>query len=396
MKKAIVLGAAMLLAGAAAFAASDIKFSGSAQAGYSFAFGEDNITRSWKDWDGDDGEGEFDLAISDADGLWSLSFDDGVFGFGDLQVATQIKVNLSKALNKAGVDTGDFGFSFAVGRKAWETELTAYGDKSGNHYQRVQAGNGGYLTIVDANYGSLVKARAMFSPIDGPDTTQDVFKWDDSASAYKKETKPVEGDHTSFGVSALVAPVDGVKVAVGYTKNGRMRVNSKRNNVTYNPAKGDKLVRDNWLTGSASVDVAKLVGTKDFKLSVDVADRYAFEQDDVKYNRLSVQVAGGVDLVDGYAEYSLATKDASDTTNVSQLKVGANFNVVKGLGLGAYTQFFDLTDELDSSDAFTVGGDVSYAFGNVTYAVNLEYGNETKDDAKDQYFAITPSVAIVF
>ena len=131
-------------------------------------------------------------------------------------------------------------------------------------------------------------------------------------------------------------------------------------------------------------------------MSVDVADRYAFEQDDVKYNRLSVQVAGGVDLVDGYAEYSLATKDASDTTNVSQLKVGANFNVVKGLGLGAYTQFFDLTDELDSSDAFTVGGDVSYAFGNVTYAVNLEYGNETKDDAKDQYFAITPSVAIVF
>ena len=119
MKKAIVLGAAM-----AAFAASDIKFSGSAQAGYSFSFGEDNITRSWKDWDGDDGEGEFDLAISDADGLWSLSFDDGVFGFGDLQVATQIKVNLSKALNKAGVDTGDFGFSFAVGRKAWETELS--------------------------------------------------------------------------------------------------------------------------------------------------------------------------------------------------------------------------------------------------------------------------------
>ena len=53
MKKAIVLGAAMLLASTAAFAASDIKFSGSAQAGYSFSFGEDNITRSWKDWDGD-------------------------------------------------------------------------------------------------------------------------------------------------------------------------------------------------------------------------------------------------------------------------------------------------------------------------------------------------------
>ena len=379
MKKAIVLGAAMLLAGAAAFAASDIKFSGSAQAGYSFAFGEDNVYKSWKDWDKDDGECEFDLAISDADGLWSLSLDDGKFGFGDLQVATQIKVNLSKALNKAGVDTGDFGFSFAVGRKDWETELTAYGDKSGNHYQRVQTGNGGYVTVIDANYSSLVKARVMFSPID------------DGTDA---------GDHTSFGISAVVTPVDGVKVAAGYTKNGRMRVNSKRNNKTYNPAgdptKSDKLVRDNWLTGSASVDVAKLVGTKDFKLSVDVADRYAFEQDDVKYNRLSVQVAGGVDLVDGYAEYSLATEDASDTTNVSQLKVGANFNVVKGLGLGAYTQFFDLTDELDSSDAFTVGGDVSYAFGNVTYAVNLEYGNETKDDAKDQYFAITPSVAIVF
>ena len=395
MKKAIVLGAAILLASTAAFAASDIKFSGSAQAGYSFAFGEDNITRSWKDWDGDDGEGEFDLAISDADGLWSLSLDDGKFGFGDLQVATQIKVNLSKALNKAGVDTGDFGFSFAVGRKAWETELTAYGDKSGNHYQRVQAGNGGYLTIVDANYGSLVKARAMFSPIDAPDKDDKTYKLN-TKNGKIEQVGNVEGDHTSFGVSALVAPVDGVKVAVGYTKNGRMRVNSKRNDATYNPAKGDQLVRDNWLTGSASVDVAKLVGTKDFKLSVDVADRYAFEQDDVKYNRLSVQVAGGVDLVDGYAEYSLATEDASDTTNVSQLKVGANFNVVKGLGLGAYTQFFDLTDELDSSDAFTVGGDVSYAFGNVTYAVNLEYGNETKDDAKDQYFAITPSVAIVF
>lgn len=318
-----------------------------------------------------------------------------MFGFGDLQVATQIKVNLSKALSKAGVDTGDFGFSFAVGRKAWETELTAYGDKSGNHYQRVQAGNGGYLTIVDANYGSLVKARAMFSPIDAPDKDDVTYKLNTKTGAIE-QVGNVKGDHTSFGVSALVAPVDGVKVAVGYTKNGRMRVNSKRNNATYNPAKDDKLVRDNWLTGSASVDVAKLVGTKDFKLSVDVADRYAFEQDDVKYNRLSVQVAGGVDLVDGYAEYSLATEDASDTTNVSQLKVGANFNVVKGLGLGAYTQFFDLTDELDSSDAFTVGGDVSYAFGNVTYAVNLEYGNETKDDAKDQYFAITPSVAIVF
>jgi hypothetical protein len=375
MKKAIVLGAAMLLASTAAFAASDIKFSGSAQAGYSFAFGEDNITKSWKDWDGDDGECEFDLAISDADGLWSLSLDDGKFGFGDLQVAAQINVNLTKAMNKAGIDTGDFGLSFGIGRKNWETELTAYGDKSGNHYQRVQTGNGGYLTVIDANYSSLVKARVMFSPID------------DGTDA---------GDHTSFGVSAVVAPVDGVKVAVGYTKNGRMRVNSKRNNVTYNPAKDDKLVRDNWLTGSASVDVAKLVGTKDFKLSVDVADRYAFEQDDVKYNRLSVQVAGGVDLVDGYAEYSLATKDASDTTNVSQLKVGASFHVVEGLGLGAYTQFFDLTDELADSDAFTVGGDISYGFGNVTYALNLEYGNDKNDNADDHYFAITPSVAIVF
>ena len=67
----------------------------------------------------------------------------------------------------------------------------------------------------------------------------------------------------------------------------------------------------------------------------------------------------------------------------------------KGLGLGAYTQFFDLTDELADCDAFTVGGDISYGFGNVTYALNLEYGNEIKDD-KDQYFAITPSVAIVF
>ena len=402
MKKAIVLGAAMLLAGAAAFAASDIKFSGSAQAGYSFAFGEDNIYRSWKDWDGDDGECEFDLAISDADGLWSLSLDDGKFGFGDLQVAAQIKVNLTKAMNKAGIDTGDFGLSFGIGRKNSESELTAYGDKSGNHYQRVQAANGGYLTVIDANYSSLVKARVMFSPIDGKDTVATTYTYEEISGAsgtYRlvETSKPVSGDHTSFGISAVVTPVDGVKVAAGYTKNGQSRINSKRNNETYLPGIfKDKLLRDNWLTGSASVDVAKLIGTSDFKLSLDVADRFAFEQEDVKYNRLSVQVAGGVDLVDGYAEYSLATKDASDTTNVSQLKVGASFHVVEGLGLGAYTQFFDLTDELADCDAFTVGGDISYGFGNVTYALNLEYGNDTKDNADDHYFAITPSVAIEF
>ena len=69
MKKAIVLGAAMLLAGAAAFAA-DVKFSGRIRVGYNFQFGDTDQTTLKKN-----PEGRMNLTIADSDSLWTITFD---------------------------------------------------------------------------------------------------------------------------------------------------------------------------------------------------------------------------------------------------------------------------------------------------------------------------------
>ena len=392
MKKAIVLGAAMLLAGAAVFAADAsakpaVKFSGSATAGYSFNFGSDNhVYSSWKDYDGDKYEGTLNLSVSDADGLWTAEFDQGVIDMGDADIETAITVSLTKALGKAGIDTGDFGLSFTLGDQDWVTQLTAYGDKSGAHYQRNQAGNGGYNIVLDANYASLLKLKLIASPLD------------DEVNDTKKQ---------SFGVSALVAPVDGVKVAADYSYNGRTRAYAYAygdRSTKVNPAGDEKATFKNLFGVSAAVDVAKLIGAENYKLGVDLADRFSFgDEDDATfgdnmYNRFSATVYGGIDVVDGYAEYSLVSND-DDTKaydNMHQLKVGANLNLVKDLGLGLYTEFLDLSDEVDNCDAITVGGDVSFSFGNVLYAVNLEYTHDGARDTDDNVFAITPSLTVSF
>ena len=382
MKKAIVLGAAMLLAGAAVFAAEEkkgpaVKFGGNFQAGYAFQFGsEKNTTKQFQDYDDDKlGDVKLTLSVSDADGLWSVAMDDfelkngkgeDAYGpFAGRHVDARATIDLSKSLALAGVDTGDFSVKLSVGNKSEAGSvdmLTAYGDWSGKHYQRNRI-QGDYTTYVDVAYGKLVSVRAATSPM----------------------KKKVGGDsYYPFALSAKVSPVAGVDATVDYG---------------YVAKTGNTIVSKHSVGGSVKVDAAKLLSLDGYKLYVGAVDHYGIDTQhkttkaltEDNQNILAVTLGGGVDMVDGYVEYS--RRD-----DVNGLKVGANLNLVKGLGLSPYWEDTDLDE-----DGWKVGLDTSYLLGSVTWHLDMNYatdGYDTMDKegkaATQNTFTVSPYVSFAF
>lgn len=96
-------------------------------------------------------------------------------------------------------------------------------------------------------------------------------------------------------------------------------------------------------------------------------------------------------MVDGYVEYS--RRD-----DVNGLKVGANLNLVKGLGLSPYWEDTDL-----DKDGWQVGLDTSYLLGSVTWHLDMNYatdGYDTMDKkgkaATQNTFTVSPYVSFAF
>ncbi len=357
MKKILTIALVAVLAATSVFAG--VNFSGRFRQGYKFTFadGEDPTGSAWKTE-----EAKFIIKATDDDGIWTVSLknmgkvdvtDDedkekkevvvGILDSND-KWAANASVNLTKALAKAGVDTGDFGLSVSLGNNERMTALSAYTDPNGDEYYKLK-NNGKESVQFAASYGKLVKFNVAFDPTNAGGSTV---------------------------VSASTTPINGVSVAAAYAYNGWMEDSYY------------KLVGKNMLGFSAAVDVAKLADL-DFKLSVSAYDNMILKTgDDVFANSFAANVAGGVEKVDGYVEFFMHN-DKEDTT--CGILTQANFNVVENLGLDAY---FAIGNFSKAGDTWKLGADASYKLAGVEFALNAEYARVSKA------FSVTPKMIIVF
>ncbi len=369
MKKAIVLGAAMLLAGAAAFAA-DVKFSGRIRVGYNFQFGDTDQTTLKKN-----PEGRMNLTIADPDSLWTITFDASktgtteTGGFSDHYYRAKATIALDKALKGAGVDLGDVSLKAFGGYYDWYETKNVYDDNtySDNDVDRMElnvATQSAEASIVGATvgYGKLVSVEAVSAPVSD------------------------SGVGSAFAFTATSTPVDGVKVGVGYGHNVVFGKGNYFGRQTYN----------NGLNASANVDIAKLIKNDKFSLAAAGDFQFGFEDKDegqYQYIQALGRVSGGVEMVDGYVEYAYTSidNDSLAVDKAQYMRVQANLNMVKGLGLDVYYQDYDLTNEADNDD-FEIGAESSYTFGGVTYHLDVAYLAEKDNDN----FKITPWIQIAF
>ena len=380
MKKAIVLGAAMLLVGATAFAA-DVKFGGAFKAGYNFQYYTD--ADKWVNSEKTDGdnkaEAEMDLDVADADGLWAVSFgadpivdEEMRGGFGDYYMKAKLTVDFTKALAAGGVDLGDFTLKASIGNQDTENMASAYGNYSGRNYQQLKAtslkkNSSSTLTSVDLGYGKMVSAQYKFDP------TGELHQ----------------------GVGAVVTPVDGVKVSATYVQKGV----GKRFFTTQG--------KTNWVVqGAADVDINKFVNVD--KLTLKAGAFYDFVNADYTTDKDGNLSLVGAGAKVGYDKYSLGVDyvfeqkfkgtTSDKTKNVNHLMAKATIkDLVKGLTLAPWYR----DDDFDT-DGCLVGLETSYTFAKVTYHVDLEGQFGTKDTGKiktgknEDYVKIMPYVTLSF
>jgi len=383
----------MLLAGAAAFAADEKKasvlFSGAFKAGYNFDFVQFNKDTDegkkqqfgYYTDDDDNNEGEFDLNVADADGIWKLTFrqDDGKL-FGDFNFRTKAVIDVGKSLKSAGVDMGDVSAKLTFGRYSGETLNNAFLDLEGNHWQRVKT-NGSYSVGLEAGYGKLVGLQFIVDP------TKNV----------KGTSK--DGDAT-YGFAVTSTPIDGVKVAVDFSRHGKSTQYGYNATAT---ATKPVVVEDYAVGASTTVDINKFVNVD--KLTLVGSGYYTFRrfgtfgtEEDVNKQNFGAALKVGYDKVDGWLEYNYAEDNIdADGNGVGEQWMKALVNLgglvgVKGLGLDAYYMQRSFDDTW-----FSVGADVSYKLAGVTYGLKAEFTDKdlSKTDSTTT-FRVRPSVLIEF
>lgn len=339
MKKIIVIALVALIATSSLFAG--VSFSGRFRQGYTFAFteGEDPSVSPWKT-----SEAKLSVKFSDDNGVWSVKLKTvGTKYDTNDQFGANATVDLTKALELAGVDTGDFSLAFSFGHNSKMTALSAYADPNGSEYYKLK-NNGTESFQVSTGYGKLAQVNLAFDP-----TTE----------------------NGSVVVSAKSEPISGLAVAGAYAYNGY-----------YDDAvTGSSVTAKNMAGFSVDVNIAELASL-DFDLGVTAFDNIAFA--DSTLNSFAAGVYGGIDLVNGYVEFVM---NNSEDASVFGLNTCVAFDVVENLGLDAY---FCIGDFANTSTSFNVGGDISYTLAGVQFALNADYA------AADKTFSLTPKMIIVF
>ena len=397
MKKAIVLSAALLLAGAALFAADDkkpaVKFSGMARAGYVFTF-EDGDMNSTA-WHGKDKEARLNFHVADAEGLWDINIKDLHGGLdGDDKLKAKLTIDLGKALEKAGVDLNGFGLKFNIGAMGNNSLLKAYDNASGDDRDNFKL-YGEYLSALTASYDK-VSVQLTVDPIHTEKGTEDVgtYTLDPETGKIKftkTGTKEVKENKMGVAVSAKYADKDlGFAVAAGYAHNAAGFTDDGDDSNKDRVALGGKTY-ENGFDVSGSVDVAKMAGL-DFQLGTGAV--FGYMTDDAgDAMRVAADVSGGVDAVDGFVEYQFTQlkPDQGDDTDYHYLKgqVNLNFFADKGVSLDVYAADTDLAN---AGDYWLAGADVGYKLGGVTYKLKGEVGNDASAD--EVYFLLRPTVTI--
>ena len=361
MKKVLVSLLVLALATTGVFAA--VNFSGEFVAGYNFNY-NNNGNGEWgyhvMGQDGDDSNTtKLNLSFADEDGLWSVTTE------GQMIADGRISGDISVDLVKLFAEDSDLSAKLGLAVNDEQTVLRAYSNNSGNNYDRFRTDAGGLWTSLDFAYGDLVQVRVAGAP---------------ELTAQNNGDKPGNGGNAyhlvggaDLAVSALVKPLDGLKVSAGWVLNG------KDDNGTGT---------DGVVGGAVDVNVAALAGL-DFDLGVSASYKYGFA---TEQNVIAATVYGGVDVVSAWAEYAYTTAEEN-----SYLAVGADLNVVENMLLDVYFG----ANELDNfGDTFFVGGDIGYTLKNVTFALGLEYAGTGVGGGAYNYdytgLSIVPKVSVSF
>ena len=370
MKKVLVSLLVLALAMTSVFAA--VNFSGEFKAGYTFG------TADWKNWDtGIFGQDNLDsdvlklnASLADENGIWSITMKGALVA--DNRLAGTATVDLGKVF--MGADS-DVSIALALVANNRVAGLNAYNNASGFNMTRIRTLDKGLWTSLTVGYGDYVQVQVA----GGPDNRNMFWAtYDEIKSQWDTKTG------ADFIASALVKPVDGIGVSIGYVLSGE-----------------DKWADagDSKMNAAVDVDIAALADL-DFALGVSVGDRFTFEG---KSNVFATTVYGGVDFLDFSAEYSLISANKNSAHNFN---VGLGFNVVDGLKLNVYTGAFGLREGAKFKDAFFVGGNVGYTVAGVGLNLNVQYsgansaaylGDVAQGGVKNvNGFAVTPSMSIAW
>lgn len=371
MKKVLVSLLVLALAMTSVFAGID--FSGKFVAGYTFN------TTDWKNWTsqayGEDKNNsnplKLDASIADENGLWSITMK-GVLQADD-RLAGTATVDLGKVF--MGADS-DVSIALALVANNRVAGLNAYNNASGFNMTRIRTLDKGLWTSLTVGYGDYVQVQVAGGP------SNENTPWVEAGDDVKRGA--------DFIASALVKPVDGIGVSVGYVLNGETKweivdaTNATAKNGHFNAA--------------VNVDIAALADL-DFDLGLSIGDRWAIG---AGANLVAATVYGGVDVVGFSAEYALATQDKAIE---NYFNVGLDLNVVEGLKLNVYTGAMGLGEAHGFKDAFFVGGNVGYTYSNIGINLNVQYaganangymGDVSEGAVKHAGFSLTPSVSIAW
>lgn len=350
MKKILTIAIVAFLATATLFAG--VSFSGRFRQGYTFTFPEegDATSKAWKT-----NEAKLVMKFADDNGLWTVGLKStGLLDSND-KWAANASFDVTKALALNGVNLDDFSLAISLGNNDKMTALSAYSDPTGNGYYKLK-NNGKESMQLAMAYGKLAKFNVAFDPT---------------------------SDGGSIVLSTKTEPVDGVAIAAAYSYKGYLSDGFA------------KVAADHVFGFSANADIAKLANL-DFKFGVSAYDNIALpEESGVKYtyNSFAVAVSGGVDLIDAYAEFTMANAipENGDATNKYGLNMLVNLNFIEKLPLDVY---YSITDLENAGNYFSVGADASFDLAGVTFALNADYTKDGK--GKTGEFALTPYMIIVF
>ena len=368
MKKILTILTVALLACTTVFAALNV--SGEFEAGYKFSFEDGKYAAESQDAK----EGKFVLKVTDDANIWTIN----IKALDKLDSSNKLDGNLALDLDALlaanGVDLGDVSLALSIGNNSAMTALSAYNDVTGDAGYKFK-NNGNYSTELAVGYGDYIQTKIAFDP--RSNTRDD-----------KGEVQKNTGNG-SLVISAMTAPVDGVKVSLAYSRDA----------IIYAYGSDDNDVRaTNAFGGAVDLNIGALLNS-DFALGVSVYDNYAWgntSSEDIEgfisgkaYNALAAAVYGGVDVVDAFVEFRVDSNiDAKAVTTVG-MKSQVNFNVVENLGLDV---FFNIGDFDAFKSTYEVGGDVSYTLSGVKFAANLKYAGDTGNGV----FSITPKVVVTF
>ena len=365
MKKILTILAVALLACTTVFAVS---FSGSLTAG-----AELNYNDHWSvEYYGDDGNStdaaSLKLGVADENGLWSINFN--TIGNFDASGAwgADLTIGFSEALNAAFGTTLPVDIDLSTVYNDRYTTLRAYNNASGNNVDRVRTVGGTTHFVAQVAYENYVTV----------------------AGAWNANIGPVN----SMAVSALSAPIEGLKVSVDYAHGAE---NKKADWNLYElkeidpETKEKETITSKDVVGAAiDVNLGSLLGL-DFNVGVSASERY---QLDDKLNTTAATIYGGVDLVSGYVEYAFQKLDKEDAQHYLEAGVTVDLDVVD------VKAWFGADNLENFSKTYYVGASVGTSFGGLDYSVIVEYAGDEISGAYNQFgkagFTITPNVSVSF